>query len=97
MKTMLAIILAALLSGFMTAESAAQTPDPGQACGNDVYALCGQAIPDQDRITACLRAHWDRVSKPCRVFMRNYAQHHHRGQRYHDFENYGSSGGGNDQ
>jgi hypothetical protein len=48
-----------------------------QACESDVYALCGEAIPDTDRITACLRAHWSKVSRQCRAVMANYGKHHH--------------------
>jgi hypothetical protein len=40
-----------------------------QACGNDVYALCQQAVPDQKRITACMQRHFKQVSAPCRRFM----------------------------
>ena len=39
------------------------------ACGNDVFALCQQAIPNQSRITACLRAHQRQVSPACHQFM----------------------------
>jgi hypothetical protein len=40
-----------------------------QACGNDVFAMCQQDIPDQGRITACLRKNYSRASSPCRAFM----------------------------
>ncbi len=40
-----------------------------QACGNDVYALCQKAVPDQKRITACMQRHFKQVSAPCRQFM----------------------------
>jgi hypothetical protein len=40
-----------------------------RACGNDVYALCQQAVPDQKRITACMQRHLKQVSAPCRQFM----------------------------
>lgn len=43
------------------------------ACGNDVFALCQQAIPDQGRITACLRAHQKQVSPSCHQFMASTA------------------------
>jgi hypothetical protein len=49
-----------------------------QACEGDVYKLCGQAIPDQDRIVACLRQKFSKVSKPCREAMENYGKHRHR-------------------
>jgi len=43
------------------------------ACGNDVFALCQQDIPDHTRIAACLRAHQTQVSGSCRGFMASYA------------------------
>ncbi len=39
------------------------------ACGNDVFALCQQDIPDHTRIAACLRVHQTQVSLSCRKFM----------------------------
>lgn len=48
------------------------------ACEADVYALCGQAIPDQNRIVGCLRANWSKVSKTCRSVMTNYERDHKR-------------------
>lgn len=48
-----------------------------QACESDVYSLCGEAIPDTDRIATCLRAHWSKVSHACRSVMAEYAKQHH--------------------
>ena len=47
-----------------------------QACQNDVYALCGQAIPDQNRIARCLRQQWAKVSPRCRSVMASYSKRH---------------------
>ena len=47
-----------------------------QACEGDVYALCGEFIPDTDRITACLRSRWKDVSPACRTVMANYGRNH---------------------
>lgn len=44
-----------------------------QACGNDVFATCQQAMPDHTRIAACLRQHFHQVSRPCQQFMASYA------------------------
>ncbi len=54
-----------------------------QACEGDVYALCGDAIPDAERITACLRSHWKDVSHQCRAMMASYGRNHsgRRGQQ----------------
>ncbi len=47
-----------------------------QACQDDVYALCGQAIPDQNRIARCLRRQWAKVSPRCRSVMASYSKRH---------------------
>ena len=47
-----------------------------QACGNDVFAMCGDAIPDRGRIEACLRRNYSRVSATCRHFMASYGRSH---------------------
>ena len=39
------------------------TPEQQQAC--TVYRLCGQFIPDADRITICLKANRAQLQKPC--------------------------------
>ena len=44
-----------------------------QACGNDVFAVCQEAVPDHTRIAACLRQHFRQVSRPCQQFMASYA------------------------
>jgi hypothetical protein len=81
-------ITAAILLGFASTSAYAQiqpqpmTPEQRQemqqqqmACGNDVYTLCGEAIPDRDRITACLKKHWKDVSADCKSTMENYGKH----------------------
>jgi hypothetical protein len=82
-------ILAALLLGGAATQASAQSQkyqpqaagqsqgygEAQQACEGDVYKLCGQAIPDQDRIVACLRKKWSGVSKECRKAMANYSKH----------------------
>jgi hypothetical protein len=41
------------------------------ACTPDVYRLCASNIPDEDAITACLRAHKAQLSAGCKaVFSR---------------------------
>jgi hypothetical protein len=58
------VAFAATTPGHAFDQAAAQ-----RACGNDVYALCQQAVPDQKRIAACMQHHVKQVSAPCRRFM----------------------------
>src|ERR1700760_3729441 len=43
------------------------TMDQQMACTPDVWRLCGEAIPDVDRIVACLRANAPQLSPSCRA------------------------------
>jgi hypothetical protein len=72
----LTLIFAAFI-GLCCTQAFAQSEAEGQqACGNDVFALCQQAIPDRGRIEACLRANFRRVSPTCRSFMASYGRSH---------------------
>ena len=73
MKVVLGLAAGALM--LFQANAYAQDQAAGQqACGNDVFAICQQAIPDQGRIAACLRANFRRVSPACRAFMASYGR-----------------------
>jgi hypothetical protein len=37
------------------------------ACTPDVFRLCGEQIPDVNRIVACLRQNTPQLSEPCRA------------------------------
>ncbi len=78
MKLVLGLAAGALM--LFQANAYAQDMQAGQqACGNDVFALCQQDIPDQGRIAACLRKNFSRVSPTCRAFMASYGK---KGSRY---------------
>jgi hypothetical protein len=85
MKTCIAMLIAPLAAVWSTTADAQTRPNgqPGQdmqaeqqACEADVYALCGEFIPDVDRITVCLRSHWKDVSHSCRAVMASYGRNH---------------------
>jgi hypothetical protein len=50
-----------------TAEENRGTIEQQMACTPDVFRLCGAAIPDQNRIVACLRSNTPVLSAPCRA------------------------------
>jgi hypothetical protein len=65
---MLAMALSAsLLSG----TAYAYTPEQQQACTGDAFRLCGDAIPDVDRVTVCMIRNKDQLSPGCRVYFRS--------------------------
>jgi hypothetical protein len=83
-------ILAALTLAFVATTAMAQD-DPArmqeqqQACETDVYTFCNDAMPDHDRIAACLRKHWSQISQACRRVMSGHRRRHrsdvmHRGE-----------------
>jgi hypothetical protein len=41
-----------------------------QACTPDAMRLCGDAIPDVGKVTACMKAKYSQLSAPCRAVMR---------------------------
>jgi hypothetical protein len=41
------------------------TPEQQEACKPDVFRLCGNFIPDVDRIVACLKTNEPNLSPPC--------------------------------
>jgi hypothetical protein len=65
---MLAMALSAsLLSGTAHAYTAEQQ----QACTPDAFRLCGDAVPDVDRVTACMIRNRSQLSPPCAVYFRS--------------------------
>jgi hypothetical protein len=52
-----------------------------QACTPDAMRLCGDAIPDVVKVTACMKAKYSQLSEPCRVAMgggKKGGSHHYR-------------------
>ena len=43
------------------------TPEQRAACMGDAIMLCSSAIPDKDRIAACLASKMSRLSPRCRA------------------------------
>src|SRR5882757_4794663 len=72
MKSHFALALA--LIAFVPAAASAQSQDEQQACMNDAFTVCGNAIPDRDRVAACLAQNINRVSAPCRAVIARYSK-----------------------
>jgi hypothetical protein len=65
------LLLATALSvAMLSSASEAYTPEQQQACSDDAFRLCGPAIPDVDRVTACMVSKKEQLSPGCRVFFR---------------------------
>ena len=72
MKIHVALVVGLLLA--VPAAAPAQTQEDQNGCQDDVFALCGEFIPDRDRIVTCLRAKWREVSPQCRKTMASYGK-----------------------
>ena len=70
----LQIALAAALLVVVPVAVTAETQEEQQACMNDAFNICGQAIPDRDRVAACLTQNLDRISSACRTVMLRYSK-----------------------
>ncbi len=66
--------LAFALLALAPAAASAQTQDEQNACMNDAFNVCGHAIPDRERVGACLAQNINRISAPCRTVMQRYAR-----------------------
>jgi hypothetical protein len=64
--------LALMLLTLAPIEAVAQSQDDQQACMSDAFNVCGQAIPDRDRVAACLAQNINRISLACRTVMLRY-------------------------
>ena len=62
----LALAIALFASGIATPASA-YTPEQQQACTPDAMRLCGEYVPDVERITACMRSKRAYLSPRCRA------------------------------
>ena len=77
--TRIVITLAATLAGGVALQSAAQsqenrgTFEQQLACTGDVLSLCGDQIPDTNRIVACLRQNTPQLSNGCRAVFESNA------------------------
>jgi hypothetical protein len=60
----------ALCISLLSTASHAYTPEQQQACTPDAFRLCGDAIPDVDRVTVCMIRNKAQLSPACRAFFR---------------------------
>ena len=52
--------------------ASAESQDEQNACMGDAFSVCGHAIPDRDRVAACLAQNMNRISVACRTVMQRY-------------------------
>ena len=64
----------ALMFTLVPAPAPAETQNEQNACMGDAFNICGHAIPDRDRVAACLAQNISRISAPCRTVMQRYSK-----------------------
>jgi hypothetical protein len=50
----------------------ADEKDDQSACMTDAQTVCGQFIPDRERVAQCLMANRHRISPACRVALKRF-------------------------
>jgi hypothetical protein len=66
------IAIAAAFLAIVPVSALAETQEEQQACMNDAFNVCGHAIPDRERVAACLHQNSSRISPACRAVMARY-------------------------
>jgi hypothetical protein len=61
------LVATALALSALTSVGFAYTPEQQQRCQGDAMRLCGEFIPDVDRITACMIAKRSMLSEGCKA------------------------------
>ena len=70
MKIRFVLAFAVLAIAPSTAMAASE--EEQNACMGDAFSVCGHAIPDRDKVAACLAANLNRISPACRTVMLRY-------------------------
>jgi len=68
-----ALAIAAITAATAPVPSQAYTADQQQLCSDDAFRLCSSAIPDVDRVTACMIQRRTELSPGCAQFFREPA------------------------
>jgi hypothetical protein len=74
MKMKIKIALAFAVLALTSTAAPAESQDEQQACMNDAFSVCGNAIPDRDRVAACLAQNINKISSACRTVMLRYSK-----------------------
>jgi hypothetical protein len=60
------LVASVLAFGILTTGALAHTAEQEQMCSGDAMRLCGEFIPNVDRITACMIQKYSRLSDGCK-------------------------------
>jgi hypothetical protein len=68
------IVLTCLTFLTATTTSAATRDEQTQACSGDAMRLCSAEIPNEDKITACMKQHISQLSPGCKAMFHQSRQ-----------------------
>ena len=68
----IALALAVTFVALAPIAASAHSQEEQEACMNDAFTFCGDAIPDRGRVAACLAAKKAQISVACRTVMSRY-------------------------
>jgi hypothetical protein len=72
MKTHIALALVTFCMALTPAVVRADAQEDQQACLSDALSVCGQFIPDRDRVGSCLVANRSRISPACQQAIKRF-------------------------
>jgi hypothetical protein len=72
MKIRFAITSAIFCLVLSPAALRADPQDGRQACMSDAFTVCGQFIPDRERVAGCLISNRRRISLACRAALKHF-------------------------
>jgi hypothetical protein len=72
MKISTIIAFSLVCTALVPAVARADAQQDQQACMNDAMTICGQFIPDRERVAACLISNRTKVSEACRMALNNF-------------------------
>jgi len=71
MKRTCALLAASLIAlGSAATSNAASRDEQTKACRGDAMHFCAADIPNEDKITACMKQHVDELSPACRAMFK---------------------------
>jgi hypothetical protein len=75
MKVCTTLALATFCLAFAPAAVRADEQQDQTACMSDAMTVCGQFIPDRERVGACLVSNRNRISVACREAIKRFNPH----------------------
>jgi hypothetical protein len=71
-RTVIALTAFGLALGLSSLAAKADPQQDQDACMQDAQVICGQFIPDRERVAHCLIAHRRKVSPACRAALKHF-------------------------